>query len=249
VVLFCPDSQTQRAAISEARRLGTNWERWTLRGDAVTKIKAGTYIQGGSSAAPRIKPLERASAFKATAQEYLALMASAVALRHRYLPALTSHLVSLDGWLREMLDATDIDPVTKQTQLVNVNATLSRQTSQAFAGTSPIPDHECHLWSHSLLGIGTASIALEGIIGFIAKIVQETRIVERIAALATLKPVAEQPWSVSQNHSIWRADYLSAVTLGKPSGDDVRLVTCFSGRDGFRSTDLSICVPLELGRR
>lgn len=149
-----------------------------------------------------------------------------------------------------------------------MNGLLSRYTSQTFAGVSPITATECLYASHSLLGLGTATQALVNIRRFAAQAVGETDWIDRVDALAqipfddliqeidrpdvgwqSLRLSSQNPFSVGYWQKI-EVVFESAVerTKEKIKRPDARLplVVCYSGRDGFRSTQFSLTAPLEI---
>src|SRR5206468_1053330 len=69
--------------------------------------------------------------------------------------------------------------------LLDVNVGLGRFTSQTFSGAPRILDTECHLKYHSLLGIGTASLALWRLRGYIQKKLGNARIPEKFDVFKT----------------------------------------------------------------
>lgn len=126
-------------------------------------------------------------------------------------------------------------------EVLTVNAGLSRYSSQTFAGTSPIIHTECHFWSNSLLGIGTTSIALRNIRAFIDKTLGKSRLPERFEKLKNVNKDIPDLSKIFPPDT----DYLGDIKL-----DDTNLkplfplITYFSARDGYRSTQTTISAPL-----
>lgn len=149
---------------------------------------------------------------------------------------------------------------TKLSWLVNVNAALSRFTSQAFSGVSPISATECHFWSNSLLGIGLATQALVNIRRFTEIAVGDVDWIDLLDELDEEK--LPKSWVSLFRRSVNRpGDWLDAELLMKETlvkreakalkqesskKERLPLIVCFSGRDGFRSTNFSLSAPLEV---
>jgi hypothetical protein len=133
--------------------------------------------------------------------------------------------------------------------LTTMNAALSRFSSQAFSGTSPIFNTECHFWTHSLLGTGVPNIALWRFASFIMETLGREAIPTRIAAMRGLSA----PWTpcieaISARDDFWYTDHLSQIRIPQEFADEVKLqpITCYSGRDGYKSTLYSLSAPLAV---
>ncbi|HEY6816428.1 MAG TPA: hypothetical protein VI168_12880 [Croceibacterium sp.] len=154
-----------------------------------------------------------------------------------------------------------IDAPLAQGALLTLNAALSRMSSQALSGTSPIIRTESHFWPHSFLGIGVASLALRNLAKFTTTIVEQSHYHPSYDALL------DQPTPVSSDHISQRTtdhplhlqlkpesiSSLPALSSASPTvgeGDEneryriATPVTYFSGRDGFRNDALTISAPL-----
>jgi hypothetical protein len=130
-------------------------------------------------------------------------------------------------------------------QLLAINAGLSRFSSQTFAGTVPVFETECHFWSHSLLGIGVASIGLFRITEFLESTLGTARLPERFAELSLIDREIPDLCRLDVNDPFWTADHLGRVKLGTKDPEPiVPLIAYFSARDGFRSTSTTISAPL-----
>ena len=132
--------------------------------------------------------------------------------------------------------------------MIKVNAQLSRQVSQTFTGTSPILDTGSCFHAHSLLGIGTASFALMSISSFLQNSLVKGSLFGRINALKNEDAIGEkQLFELFPNDEKWRAieNVLSNIEVEDDDEEELPLLTCFSGRDGFRSTSLSLSAPVE----
>lgn len=124
-------------------------------------------------------------------------------------------------------------------EVLKVNAGLSRYSSQTFAGTTPIFERECHFWSNSLLGIGVATIALRNIRSFLDKTLAKSRIPERFEKF---KKITQDIPNLPDGFPLGR-DYLGDVKLDDTSNPLIPLITYFSARDGYGSTQTTISAP------
>lgn len=176
------------------------------------------------------------------------------------MPAVASDLETFSRAFREKMEASNGDgDNTRLSWLVNVNAALSRFTSQTFAGVSPIAATECHFWSNSLLGIGLATQALVNIRRFTETAVGnvdwlelldqlgETDIPKDWKLLFTRVPGKAADW-IDAEEMMREALLKRETSLAATTSDQTRmpLIVCFSGRDGFRSTSFTLSAPLEV---
>ncbi len=243
---------SRRKARELAESNAVPWEEWEIAGAKLKKIRFSPNT-GGRVAAPLLTPIPGISeALTPSAREYATLAASAYGRALPYMSTLADDIAAFDAIFRETLADDELDEITRQSLLVNANAALSRHSSQAFAGTSPIAETECHYFTHSLLGIGTASLALVRIRRFVERVFSHARIIERVSLLEVAPPHSTSLMSLSSQDEHWDTEHLYTPAIEKhlppPSGDDatIPLITCFSGRDGFRSTKLSLSAPLEV---
>lgn len=145
--------------------------------------------------------------------------------------------------------------------LLTLNAGLSRLSSQALSGTSPILRTECHFWPHSLLGIGVASLALRNLTSFISEIIQTTKYHQRIDLLTQTNvdlsqfPIRSDKERFPAYLSIDRGAIFHAAHADRISDSRLELVdskeyytpnpiTYYSGRDGFMNGILTTSAPL-----
>ena len=129
--------------------------------------------------------------------------------------------------------------------LTNVNAGLSRYSSQTFSGHFPLMYTECHFWTHSLLGIGTANLALSRLISHISNILGKALIAEKIELLAN-DTSSRTDFFAQTSAEFWGKKYLDTPGLENNVDDDDLLpsISFFSARDGFRAHELNISAPL-----
>ncbi len=192
-------------------------------------------------------PFEKAaSALKPCLLEYLPLVSAAI---HKSSVAEPRFLRDVQQFHRVVAmtlgdSMNELDAMEKLNLLTVVNAGLSHFCSQTFSGTSPIAESVCHFWSHSLLGVGMASLALWQTKWFIEDRMSQGAIPDRLKAFGDpqFPPInIDMP----ERDDVWKKDYLHTVTKDKlPKDDVVRGVAYFSGRDGFRSSRCTLSAPL-----
>lgn len=236
----------------------TAWECWQL--------EHGTVVQRGHGGLPaemvgsRVRRSNVSHGLKSAEEENCTLFAAAIAKARRYMPSVADELELFWNDFRQKIENSNgVGDNTKLSWLVNVNATLSRFTSQTFSGVSPIPATECHFWSNSLLGVGLATQALINIRRFTETAVGDVDWIDLIEQLGAT-PIPRN-WKrlftrIAADASSWidAEDLMHAALLAKSetikegADNQVRLplIVCFSGRDGFRSTLFSLSTPLEV---
>lgn len=264
-LIFLARTEAEKAAVAEfvASREELRWEKWALDGDVIRETAITYHLpapnRGGQvKVAPPIPGLPASLA--AADEENRTLLAATVAKAAVYMEDVAHELQTFADNFRSLFDTRDGDVSDSLPWLVTVNAHLSRYSSQTFSGVSPITGTECHFWTHSLLGVGTATQALVRIRRFIEGAVGE---VDWMDKLQTLKQVPYAQYQKAdkmraplyQRHAgavsewgdledIVAGQYAKAVA--EDTGPRLPLVVCFSGRDGFRSTQFSLSAPLEV---
>lgn len=243
-----------------ARFPAVQWECWELERGVVKKKGYG----GIATQAPLTTSVRRSKVSHgliSAEEENCTLFAAAIAKAHRYMPSVAKDLEVFSCAFREKLESSPGDggDNTRLSWLVNVNAALSRFTSQTFSGVSPIAATESHFWSHSLLGVGVASQALVNIRRFTEVAVGDVDWIDLVDELGACpipldwKPLYKR---AAADASAWiDAEQLMQTALARRVANSEQLVTkeerlpllvCFSGRDGFRSTSFSLSAPLEV---
>jgi hypothetical protein len=226
----------------------TPWEMWELVGD---KVQGGGYsplLKTASSAThPPMRAIAHGDHLRAASEEYQTLLAVTRSRAAPYLSETADELNVLDEALNDKIKNVELHQVRKLQWLVNINAALSRFSSQSFAGTSPILGTECHFWTHSLLGIGLATKALLHFRRYVDKRAALAQFPARIAAFKSMDPVASSLKAQAATHANWSSLTLPAPKA-KASADvaQLPLIVCFSGRDGFKSTTFTLSAPLEV---
>jgi hypothetical protein len=188
----------------------------------------------------------------AALSEFISMSASAISRAENYLPSyiptLRSNVDAIHRYVKER-DESDFNEIYElQGKIININGALSRFSSQTFSGTSPIEHTECHFWVHSLLGTGSANLAIIQLVGFIDRCFAEARIPQRFGALAKRTVDLPEFLTDDEDRELVYGHYLDAVTL-TPAQTQLPLVPpiCyFSGRDGFKSHLHTVSAPLAV---
>lgn len=197
-------------------------------------------------------------AFSVLSQDCVAIEAMTTQLTSRVQLA-NSNGVDPDRHPKET-DFSHLAPAEPQDLLLTLNAALSRLSSQALSGTSPITQTECHFWPHSFLAIGVASLALRNVASFITSIVGQARFSEIYNLLLDLPAKWSQLEVTGRNTDLpayldQQSKYIDSLpghgegqsdSLNRTSNDDPAPtpITYFSGRDGFRNDPLTMSAPL-----
>lgn len=248
VVTDDPSDQAYARIISAVNQSDVPWEGWRMLGQTVAHVEYNLPLgrempTGVPVAKPALPPQ-----LKSASEEYRTLIAVTRTKCARYLPAMAEDISAFDMAFQMVLHESDAHPVAKLAWLANVNAALSRFSSQTFAGTSPILETECHFWTHSLLGIGTATQALVNIRRHHDSALAASRLAEKIDRLDTVPSDDTTLVQAGFSDSRWLTHWLPQVALPKADNTQTysKLITYFSGRDGYRSTSFTLSAPLEL---
>jgi hypothetical protein len=161
-------------------------------------------------------------------------------------PPFTDDLLVANKILLSRIEATNVrSPADTIAMLVDANAGLSRFASQAFSGASPISETECHFWTHSLLGTGTANIALANARRFLTRTLGRARIPERVAAYREIQRDIPKLIRLPYNDKAWTENWIDKVALASSQAPLFPQITYFSGRDGFKTTETTLSAPLS----
>ncbi len=255
ILIFSDTEETRQEAQNFALSNGLRWEQWQLVGNRVFSVD---FSPQQSPALPVPPPIAQPipglpEALLPSIREYRALTLACASRASIFTPDVLDDLHRFDSLFRQALQDATIDSVVKLGSLANANAALSRFLSQTYSGASPIHATETYFSTHSLLGIGIASLALVRIRRFVEEVIAQLRMTDRLKSLRNRRPNPTPLQSLSGIDDFWLQDHLSFEHDGdkEPANDptDIRslpLLTFFSGRDGFRSTEFSLSAPLEV---
>jgi len=146
-----------------------------------------------------------------------------------------------EAYSQERISTLDL-----QSRMLSMNAAMSRFSSQAFSGVPPILATECHFWIHSLLGTGSANLALSNLVRSIQNVLGESRLAERLEKLSIITDNVPDNRALVLDADLLKFDILQETK--EVDFDDspiVPLVTYFSGRDGFSSQVQTLSAPLS----
>ncbi|MEP4051550.1 MAG: hypothetical protein ABJN22_04830 [Litorimonas sp.] len=255
-------SPKRERIISWVRAEQYGLEQWALSGGKIaSEIDVSDprvdkeQVQKSISELAQSPTLQKEPILKPTLMEYCSIMASAVSRSASMSPYFFDELCSFHSFVNRMCKEFEsgesgLTALHMQSRLLNINAALSRFTSQTFSGVPPVLATECHFWTHSLLGTGSANMALAHIAKFAELRIGSWRIPERVSALASKKSdVPTYDELTSDTDIISNAgDVLgSAESLLSPeqhSQNISPIITYFSGRDGFSSLLQTLSAPL-----
>jgi hypothetical protein len=245
-VLCAADTESDRDAARAIAELCQNWEEWEIEQSRVVNVRSAN-LTSAEVPSDLLKGLD--SSLVPTAREYATLIASSKARARVFAPGiLPDDLSRFDRQLRSAVASPRLNDLSRQGLLTVANAALSRFSSQTFSGVSPILETESHYWTHSLLGVGVGSLALQQTRRFVENVFSEADIPRRLRRLAHVPPHPSPLTELGALHAFWESQPLFASPLeevGTPDDPTLPLLTFFSARDGFRSTEISLSAPLE----
>jgi hypothetical protein len=248
VVLFASTADEKQALKRLfAHRTHAPWELWTLAGNTLISVDVSPQLQKRFPAV-KVRQLSLPVRLRSATDEYQTLIAVAKARTHAYLPEVADELAAFEDVFEKQLRTLNVHSIRKLQWLINVNAALSRFSSQTFAGTSPILGTECHFWTHSLLGIGVASKALLNVRQQVEKAAAEAAFLDRIDGLRLAPPTPDKLSNIKAADPWWTTAELPAASPRQERANSARLplVVYYSGRDGFKSTTFTLSAPLEV---
>ena len=251
VVVFA-ETKAEREALEAllGRLNGFAWECWQVAGN---KVQAGTFApmlhKTTTTARAHSSSVLSGDILRAAGEEYRTLLAVARARSGAYLKGVADDMDVLDRALSDKVKSVNLHAVRKLQWLLNINAALSRFSSQTFAGTSPILGTECHFWTHSLLGVGIATKALLNVRHYVDKRAALAQFPARIAAFKKNASQTQHLWKLPTYDEWWsqaQLPDLPIVAAGTSNAAQLPLIVYFSGRDGFKSTAFTLSAPLEV---
>lgn len=240
-----------RVLNSWLRQSKCRWECWKLsNGDIAPKPTFFSPVStacAGIDTLATLRPSATIPEFQNAVDEYSALMASALTRSQKVLPSFTHDLESANTIVISRIQkTTDANAGNTLAMLVDVNAALSRFSSQAFSGASPIRETECHFWTHSLLGTGVANIALANMRSFLKRTLGEARIPERVQLYRDIQENLPSLSKMNFSDPAWREPWIDKVGHISNTAPLFPQITYFSGRDGFKTTETTLSAPLSV---
>jgi hypothetical protein len=131
-------------------------------------------------------------------------------------------------------------------RIIQVNSALSYVSTQAFSGAIPILERRSLVRRSSLLGIGSAILALNNIARFIENCFSKIDINEIITSLmpvaTPLKGTSNLPY---YDISEWYKSAVNSFNLKTLSTSSYFKLPYFNGRLGFRETEYSIAAAIQ----
>ena len=179
-------------------------------------------------------------------EEYRALIASAIARSLDVYPSFANDLLLANQIVTSRIKTAEPESSANATaMLVDINAALSRFASQAFSGSSPIRETECHFWTHSLLGTGVANIALANTRNFLKKTLGEARIPELVMKYKNIQRDLPTLTAMQFDDGRWNKEWIDKADPIENRQPLFPQITYFSGRDGFKTTETTLSAPLN----
>lgn len=270
VVLHFPPKKSYRKIDNWLTANRINREIWRVKNGLVAKqvdISLVQSVQDTSETSDRLNKIfskQYKSEINLALSEFGPLIASTLARAALYSSDAYVELKNTLQQVENCLENLHLDSERRKSlaSLAAINAGLSRFSSQAFSGTSPIQSTECHFWSHSLLGIGTANKAVDSIVDFVREKLGKGQIPDRFSCLEYLRDSTMayetiepgQFWNIKYDYNNYReatgvklTDKVKSILINSypPGANDLlpKLVF-FSGRDGFRTNHINVSVPL-----
>jgi len=274
VVAHTADEREADALTHWAASQGAPSERWKIEDSCIADVEC---VSGApcldttlaEQAISRLAKAARKDELHTAVMDYCFTMESTLARMAGLPQRFQEELVILGEALSKKFEARlrrdNAGPFQTLGSLLTVNAALSRFSSKSLSCTSPILERECHLWTHSLLGIGTASIGLRNLVRFFEDTIGEVRIPQRVLALRHETDSVPNLQTLHGMSLALSRDYLAPEeTVGLDDSREPRsgrsafgdspdgavaqpplqhLVSYFSARDGYRSTERTISAP------
>lgn len=257
IVLLTENQKEDEVVAAFVYSAGVNFERWNLVGHEIESTACNISTDTSRSIPAHIfSPVKvEFEELRGSIYEYRAQIAASVTETAKLsLPGL-SDLLIFDFYLKcELAKNHEEHSCSDIHRLLTIaNSALGRQSEQILAGTTPIIESESHVWSHSLLGLGIASLALRRIRSFVEDISKKAMIVQRLEILKDVEPSKKPLYGMNSNDTLFLKDHLFDYPQQKDLTPDeetnnpvIPLLTSFSGRDGFRSTEISLSAPLAV---
>ena len=228
------------------------FERWNLTDGVIEKTSFQVLQQARGD--PAIDDLAKLIAKNGNGFLLPALQENVIAMSTALTRAASVHTTThkdlriVAETMYKTLEAHSLEQISTldlQSRMLTMNAAISRFSSQAFSGVPPILATECHFWVHSLLGTGSANLALSNLVRSVQNVLGESRLAGRLEVLRKVDANVPDNRALVLDPDILNFDVLTETEeteLGKSS--IVPLITYFSGRDGFSSQLQALSAPL-----
>jgi hypothetical protein len=234
-----------------ARKSGVAFEQWTLANSAITAVDHFVLPPRECSVLAELAihgENHRHPAVRTNYEENLVTTATNLARAAAVYPPIYDEIEeaakSIAGIMKQFADG-ELTLLEMQSRLLTMNAALSRFSSQAFSGIPPIRGTECHFWIHSLLGTGSANIALASVVASVQHVLGNAFLPERLRELEKVIAGTPDATQMLKEASLLDFDILDAVEPDPATTKKiVPLITYFSGRDGFSSHVQTLSAPL-----
>lgn len=250
VAIHSTDRKITENVRSWAQSQKVPYEIWHLDGNAIKQIEQAVLPAPNlNSTLQKLAAVGRSpidASMRAIIQENLAVSATVLARSAAIYPPVYEEFQSTLVVTESLVQAWrsgNLPTLNLQSRLISANAAISRFSSQAFSGVPPILGSECHFWIHSLLGTGSANIALNRLVGWVQKIISDANLPERIASLEKNTRDVPSLADLTEQERYLELDPL-ASEIEASSSPIVPLITYFSGRDGFSSHLQTLSAPL-----
>lgn len=249
LVLFCQTEESLKKVQGMIGPLGVGWELWSLSGNRIIDSKYN--LPGSSRPVEQItNPIRKdISPILPTIREFQSAMANAVGKAQLHNQSAEELLLRYNEVFRRLLGEPTIQDVEKLQFLVTANVAIARVTWQTYGGSSPIAETPIQLATYSLLGIGTAVLALQALTRFVEQVFEEVRITDTLLQLATIPSQGTPLVSLAASDIFWAQDFVGLIdrrALPPATSPNLPQFASFSGRDGFRSTSVSLSAPIEV---
>ena len=236
-----------------ARKNNIPCEQWSVEDGTISSQKSHPIAAANCTLALKALSKIATHPFKnglhIHAQEFLVLMASALTRSAAVDSQTHSEFISLADEVAESISSAIDHPdelLDVSAKIININAALSRYTSQSFSGISPISNTECHFWIHSLLGTGSANKALSNLVTSIATTLGRAKLPERFLALKRVTDGAPTYNELVRNDDFIWLDHIRNAPLDEADASEPLqpIITYYSGRDGYNSQLQTLSAPI-----
>jgi hypothetical protein len=255
VILQVPTLEAAKAVFKWAKSESISVEKWDVQDGEIRGTQFWRSTTAIEALAKRVEGFARKtlpSELREAIHEYCPLVLSTLNRAGQFPEQFVSDLGLIHGHVEKTLagltgaQGSESTPYQVLGQIITINAALARFSSQTFAGTSPIAQTECHFWSNSLLGIGVATLGLWKLNRFLENKLGNARLAARILNLGSLTDPPKLS-TLPISDPVWTTDHLKsspAITANTDPPALIPLLTYFSGREGFNSSEITISAPL-----